>query len=74
MDRGVWQATVPGVAKRYRYKDKCKDRKLWASLVAQIAKNLPAMRETQSDLEKGTANYSNTLAWRILQTEEPGGL
>ena len=74
MDRRAWQATVPGVAKRYRHKNICKDIKLWASLVAQIAKNLPAVRETQGDLEKGTANYSSILAWRILQTEEPGGL
>ena len=25
-------------------------------------------------LEKGMATYSTTLAWRILWTEEPGGL
>ena len=64
----------PWVEKRYRYKDICKDIKLWASLVAQIAKNLPAVRETQGDLEKEIANYSSILAWRILWTEEPGGL
>ena len=46
-----------------------------ASLVDKIIKNLPAMRETQVwSLEKGMANYSNILAWRILWTEEPGGL
>ena len=74
MDRGVVQATVPGVEKRYRHKDICKDIKLWASLVAQIAKNLLAVRETQGDLEKGIGNYSSILAWRILWTEKPGGL
>ena len=43
----------------------------WASLVAQLAKNLPAMWETwvgslgwEDPLEKGKAN-SNILAWRI---------
>jgi len=53
----------------------------WASLVAQMVKNLPVMQETwvsslvQEDaLEKGMATLSNILAWRISWTEEPGGL
>ena len=44
----------------------------WASLVAQLLKNLPAMWETwvrslgrEHPLEKGTAPYSRILAWRI---------
>ena len=44
----------------------------WASLVAQLVKNQPAMQETpvqflgQGDpLEKGTATHSSILAWRI---------
>ena len=52
-----------------------------ASLVAQTAKNLPAMWETQvqslgweDPLEKGMAIHSSILAWRIPWTEEPGGL
>ena len=39
------------------------------------------MRETwvqslgwEDSLEKGIATYSSILAWRIPQTEEPGGL
>ena len=28
----------------------------------------------EDPLEKGTATHSNILAWRILWTEEPGGL
>ena len=43
-----------------------------ASLVAQLVKNLPAMRETwvqslawEDPLEKGKATYSSILAWRI---------
>ena len=45
---------------------------LWASAVAQLVKNLPAMQETwvqslgwEDSLEKGMATYSNILAWRI---------
>ena len=52
-----------------------------ASLVAQMVKNLPAMKETQvqslgweDPLEKGMATHSSILAWRISQTEESGGL
>ena len=53
----------------------------WASLVAQLVKNLPAMQETwvrslgwEDPLEKGKATHSSILAWRIPWTEEPGGL
>ena len=49
--------------------------------MTQTVKNLPAMREAQvrsldleDSLEKGMATYSSILAWRILWTEEPGGL
>ena len=44
----------------------------WVSLVAQLVKNLPAMRETwvqslgwEDLLEKGTATHSSILARRI---------
>ena len=53
----------------------------WASLVAQMVKNLPTMQETRVQslsredlLEKGMATHSSILAGRILWTEEPGGL
>ena len=53
----------------------------WASLVAQLVKNLPAMRETwvrslgwEDPLAKGKATYSSVLAWRIPWAEEPGKL
>ena len=46
-----------------------------------MVKNLPAMQETwvrsldqENPLEKGMATHSSILAWRIPQTEEPGGL
>ena len=47
----------------------------WASLVAQLIKNLPAMQETwvpslgwEDPLEKGMATHSSILAWRIPWT------
>ena len=50
-------------------------------LMAQMVKNLPAIREIQvlslgqeDPLEKGMATYSSILAWRIPWTKEPGGL
>ena len=53
----------------------------WASLVAQLVKNLPAMREIwvrslgwEDPLEKGMATHSSILIWRIPWTEEPGRL
>ena len=52
-----------------------------ASHVAQLVKNLPAVQETwvqflgwEDPLEKEVATHSSILAWRILWTEEPGGL
>ena len=52
-----------------------------ASLVAQMAKHLPAMRETrvqsldwEDPLEKEMATHSNILAWKIPWTEDPGRL
>ena len=46
-----------------------------------MIKNLPAKQKTQvqslgqeDTLEKEMATHSNTLAWRIPWTEEPGGL
>ena len=50
-------------------------------LVAISVKNLPAVQETriqslgrEDPLEKETATYSSILAWKILWTEELGGL
>ena len=48
--------------------------------MAQMVKNLPAMREAQvrflgweDTLEKGMAIHSSLLAWEIPWTEEPVG-
>ena len=52
-----------------------------ASLVAQTVKNPPTVQEMwiqplgwEDPLEKGMATHSSILAWRIPETEEPGGL
>ena len=54
---------------------------MWASLIIQMVKNLPAIQETRvqslgwdDPLEKEMATHSSILAWRIPSTEEPGGL
>ena len=54
---------------------------VWASLVAQKVKRLPAMQETwvpslgqEDPLEKEMATHSSTLAWKIPWTEKPGRL
>ena len=50
----------------------------WASLVAQLVKNPPAMQETwlqslgwEDPLEKGKATHPSILAWRISWTMLP---
>ena len=64
----------PGERKGYLLQDS------WASLVAWLVKNPPAMQETQIRslgwedlLEKGKATHSSTLAWRIPCTIQSMG-
>ena len=54
---------------------------VWASLVAQTVKCLPAILEAwvqslgqEVSLEKEMTTHSSILAWKIPSTEEPGGL
>ena len=54
---------------------------LWASLVAQMVKSLPAVQETQvrslgqeDPLEKGKAIHPSILVWRNPWTEKPSKL
>ena len=56
-------------------------KEIWASLLAQLVKNLPAVQETyvrslgwEDPLEKEVATHSSILAWKISWTEESGGL
>ena len=53
----------------------------WASLIAQLVKNLPAMQDTsiqflgwEDPLEKRMATHASILAWRLPWIEEPGRL
>ena len=54
----------------------------WASQVALVVKKPPASAGDVTDmgaipgdsLEEGMATHSRVLTWRILWTEEPGGL
>ena len=54
-------------------------RRIVFCVVAQMVKNLPAMRDTwvwsldwKDPLEEGMVTHSSILAWRIPWTEEPG--
>ena len=54
---------------------------IWASLVAQRVKHLPAMQETwvrslgqEDPMEREMATHSSTLAWKIPWTEKPARL
>ena len=51
---------------------------MWASLVAQMVKNLPSVQETQvrslgwdDPLDKKETTYSSMLAWEMPWTEKP---
>ena len=64
---GSGRSTGEGIGYPFQYS--------WASLVAQLVKNLPAMPETwfqslgwEYPLEKGKATHSSILAWRIPGT------
>ena len=53
----------------------------WASLVAQLVKNLPAVQGTwlqflgwEDPLKKGKATHSSILAWRISWTVQSMGV
>ena len=83
VDRGALWSTVHSVPEsQTRLKLLCTHNNcIWASLVAQTEKNLPAMQETwvqslgwEDSLEEEVATRSSILAWRIPWTAEPGGL
>ena len=78
MDGEAWQAIVHGVTNS---QTRLSDFTFRASLVAQMVKHLPKMRETRVQslgwedlLEKEMATHSSILAWKIPWTEEPGRL
>ena len=64
-----WVGKIPGEGVGYPLQYS------WASLVAQLVKNPPAMRETwvqflswEDPLEKGKSTHSSILTWRIPWT------
>ena len=64
---GSGRSTGEGIGYPFQYS--------WASLVAELVKNPPAMRETwvrslgwKDPLEKGKPTHSSVLAWRIPWT------
>ena len=64
---GLGRSTGEGIGYSLQYS--------WASLVAQLVKNPPAMQETwvqslgwEDPLEKGKATHSSILAWRTPWT------
>ena len=83
MDRGAWWATVHGVAKSWT---QLSDFSFFLSfpgfvhVSSVVVKNLPAKQVLglslgwEDPLEEGIATQASILAWRIPQTEEPGGL
>ena len=84
-DGGALWAAVYGVAQSWTWlkqlSSSSSSTQSRASLVAQMVKNLLAIQETwvwslggEDPLEKEMATRSSILAWRILWTEEPGGL
>ena len=81
MDREAWHAAAHGITKSWTQLSNWTELNTiyWASLAVQMVKNQPAMQETQvqslgweDSLEKGMANRSSILAWRIPWTEKPG--
>ena len=70
---GLGRSTGEGIGYTLQYS--------WASLMAQLVKNLPAMRETwvrspgwEDALKKGKATHSSILVWRISWTLQFMGL
>ena len=68
-------ASIPGSGRSAGEGTGCPLQYSWASLVAQLVKNLPAMWETwvlflgrADPLEKGKATHSSLVAWRVPWT------
>ena len=72
---------IPGQGTKILHAMWYSQKKSWASLIAQLVKNLPAVQETwvqslgrEDLLGKEMATRSSILLWRIPWTEEPGRL
>ena len=67
---------MKGSGKTSRAKPYCLGSNFWASLKESVynAGDLGLIPWSGYPLEKGMVTHSNPAAWRILWTEEPGGL
>ena len=70
-----------GLSQDIEYKSLVLHSRTLSFMVAQMVKNLPAMQETwvcsldwEDPREESLATHFSVLAWRVPQTEEPGGL
>ena len=70
-----WIGKIPGERTGYSVQDS------WASLEAQMVKNLPVMQETwvpflgwEYPLEEGMVTHTSILAWRIPMNREAWGV
>ena len=75
MDYSPWGCKESDMTKANWHACKTAVQALWASLVAQLVKNLPAVQETlvrflgwEDPLEKGKATHSSILVRRISWT------
>ena len=66
---GSGRSAREGIGYPFRYS--------WASLVAQLVKNLPAIQETwvqslgwEDPMKKGKTTHSSILAWKEMDTTE----
>ena len=77
-DREAWCATVHRVANSWtQLSEQQQQPDIWAPLMAQAIKNLPAMQEMlgrEDPLEKEMVTHSSILAWEIPWKEKPGWL
>ena len=75
MDRGTWVARVHRVTESDTIEQLSLRACMWASLVAQLVRNPPVMRESwirslgwEDSLENKKATHSSILTWRIPWT------
>ena len=75
---GVKSFQPPGAGIRYLLSLSINSKQIWASLVAQMVKNPPAMQETwvrsldlKDPLEEEMATHSSIFAWRIPMDRGP---
>ena len=82
MDREAWSAAIHGIAKSQTRLSDWTELNWYCPAGSDGKESACNARDTDSlafmgqedPLEEGIATHSSILAWRIPQTEEPGGL